>query len=199
MPFVALLLGNTVGAFALIDRLGRRPVLIGGMGVMCASLLIAGAATLADPRTGGLSVASIVCYMFAFGASWGYGAWLYIPEIMPLRVRGKAVGLCTFINWGPANMLSAFLTPWMLQPTVLGAGGTLAFFGGIAALAVPFAVLCLPETMGLPLEQVQPLFAFEGLSGLGRFVRGNLAHGGGARWPVAAPRVGTLAVEQSRL
>ena len=32
---------------------------------------------------------------FAFGISWGFGAWLYISEIMPLRVRGKAVGLCT--------------------------------------------------------------------------------------------------------
>ena len=33
----------------------------------------------------------------------------YISEIMPLRVRGKAVGLCTAMNWGPANVFSAFL------------------------------------------------------------------------------------------
>jgi len=42
---------------------------------------------------------------------------------MPLRVRGKAVGLCTFVNWGPANNLSATLTPWLLQEKVLGADG----------------------------------------------------------------------------
>lgn len=38
-------------------------------------------------------------FRFAFGISWGFGAWLYISEIMPLRVRGKAVGLCTAVTW----------------------------------------------------------------------------------------------------
>ena len=37
---------------------------------------------------GNFAILMVVGYMFAFGASWGYGAWLYIPEIMPLRVRG---------------------------------------------------------------------------------------------------------------
>jgi hypothetical protein len=99
--------------------------------------------------------------MAAFGASWGYGAWLYIPEIMPLRVRGKAVGLCTFVNWGPANNVSAMLTPWMLKPDVFGAGGTLLFFGCVAAFFVPFAYLCLPETKGQSLESILPMFAFK--------------------------------------
>ena len=142
--------------------------------------------------------------MFAFGLSWGYGAWLYIPEIMPLRVRGKAVGLCaftfglrslarnesvflicncfagTFVNWGPANLSSAFLTPYFLQPTVLGAGGTLLFFGCVAALFVPFALCCLPETKGQALEEVLPMFSFESsMAGFRAFVRGNLTHGRG--------------------
>lgn len=108
-------------------------------------------------------------------------AWLYIPEIMPLRVRGKATGLCTFVNWGPANLVSAFLTPYLLRPSVLGAAGTLLFFGLIALLAVPFALLCLPETKGLPLEQVLPMFDFRTRDGLRRFLRGNLIHGRGMR------------------
>ena len=207
LPFVAFFAGNMLGAVVLIDRIGRRPVLIVGMAAMATSLVVAGIANLASAPTsapvdgggsgggggsGRLSIVCVVCYMLAFGASWGYGAWLYIPEIMPLRVRGKAVGLCTFINWGPANILSAFLTPWLLQPTVLGAGGTLGFFGCVAAAAVPFTVLCLPETRAMPLEHVQPMFAFEGFAGLGRFVRGNLSHGHGVRAPVATPHVITL-------
>ena len=98
---------------------------------------------------------------------------------MPLRVRGKAVGLATFINWGPANLSSAFLTPWLLQRSVLGAGGTLLLFGCVAAAVVPFTLLCLPETRGLPLEKVLPMFDFHGKAGMRRFVKGNLAHGMG--------------------
>ena len=135
-----------------------------GMVGMAASLVVAGlSASLLEAGSstaGNVGIVCVVAYMFAFGASWGYGAWLYIPEcvpsfsafrppsprpapllpppsppgcavclvasgtaaadgprpgavrIMPLRVRGKAVGLCTFVNWGPANNLSATLTPW---------------------------------------------------------------------------------------
>ena len=114
------------------------------------------------------------------------GAWLYIPEIMPLRVRGKAVGLATFINWGPANFASAFLTPWMLQKQVLGAGGTLLFFGCIAACFVPYAALLLPETKGKPLEKVLPMFEFDGCTGFRQFVVGNIRHGCGVGAPSAA-------------
>jgi len=148
---------------------------------MAATLIVAGFANaLSVERGGTVAILCVILYMACFGGSWGYGAWLYIPEIMPLRVRGRAVGLCTFINWGPANLSSAFLTPWMLRRSVLGAGGTLLFFGCIAAAFAPLALLCLPETKGLPLEQILPMFSFRGTAGLWRFVRGNLRHGGGA-------------------
>lgn len=180
LPFVANLLANMLGSFIIVDRFGRRPVLISGMSGMALTLLVAGAMNVANaPGGGGVAIACVVLYMTCFGGSWGYGAWLYIPEIMPLRVRGKAVGLATFINWGPANLASAFLTPWMLQRSVLGAGGTLLLFGCIAAVFVPAALLFLPETKGQPLENVLSMFAFSGLRGLRRFIHGNLTHGGG--------------------
>lgn len=190
LPFFANLIANMIGSFLLVDWLGRRPMLILGMSGMALTLLVAGFATTSRiPHAGGVAIACVVCYMACFGGSWGYGAWLYIPEIMPLRVRGKAVGLATFVNWGPANLSSAFLTPWMLQKAVLGAGGTLLFFGCIAFVCVPLAWLCLPETKGQPLESVLPMFHFRGASGFRRFIAGNVAHGGGvarAAQPVGA-------------
>merc|ERR1712176_238947 len=81
-----------------------------------------------NKEAGFVIITMVVGYMFAFGISWGFGAWLYVSEVMPLRVRGSGVGLCTAMNWGPANIISGAVTPIMLaSPT--GPGGTLLFFG----------------------------------------------------------------------
>ena len=60
------------------------------------------------------------------------------------------------------------------------------FFGCVAAAAIPFVVLCLPETKGQVLEEILPMFDFDGWSGFSQFVRGNLAHGQGVRSQTAA-------------
>jgi len=124
-------------------------------------------------------IGMVVAYMFSFGVSWGFGAWLYISEVMPLRVRGKAVGPCTGVNWGPANGLTAFITPLMISSS-MGPAGALLFFGGVSAMVVPFAATCLPETKGRTLEEITPLFRFNGWAGFSRFVRGNLNGGNGS-------------------
>lgn len=131
VPFIAFTVGNMLGSFLLVDRVGRRVLLLFGMIVMCITMLLGGSIALLahdpatdsiEPTAGVVIVAMIVIYMFAFGISWGFGAWLYISEVMPLRVRGKAVGLCTAVNWGPANVLSAFITPQMIS-SPMGPGG----------------------------------------------------------------------------
>merc|ERR1712217_17112 len=127
---------------------------------------------------GNVIIVMVVGYMFSFGISWGFGAWLYISEIMPLRVRGKAVGLCTGVNWGPANVISAFVTPIMIEGA-MGPGGMLLFFGLLSALVVPFALLCLPETKGRTLEEITPMFRFKTYSQFRTFVYGNLRSGDG--------------------
>lgn len=189
-PSCFFLLGNTVGSFVLVDRLGRRSLLICGMLAMMAAMLVGGLVTLLcasvdaegkmhiSKDAGRAIIAAMNFYLFSFGISWGFGAWLYISEIMPLRVRGKAVGLCTGANWGPANVTSAFITPMMIAGT-LGPGGTLLFFGCVCALAVPFAVFCLPETKGKSLEEVVPMFRFASCSDFRTFVRGNVRGGMG--------------------
>jgi len=191
IPPTSFAIGNAIGSFFLADRAGRRKLLIWGMVAMSFTLTTAGIVNLAANRTvdekgiehinkqaGYVIIAMVVGYMFAFGISWGFGAWLYVSEIMPLRVRGKAVGLATGVNWGPANVLSAFGTPMMIQGS-MGPGGTLLFFGIVSALVVPFVLTCIPETKGRTLEQITPLFHFKDCRGFSRFVRGNLRGGHG--------------------
>merc|ERR1719203_2537596 len=131
-----------------------------------------------EESIGVVIILMVVGYMFSFGISWGFGAWLYISEIMPLRVRGKAVGLCTGVNWGPANVISAFATPAMIAGP-MGPGGTLLFFGLLSACVIPFAALCLPETRGHTLEEMTPMFRFREYKEFRTFVRGNLRSGAG--------------------
>merc|ERR1711972_1308515 len=87
-------------------------------------------------------------------------------------------GLCTGVNWGPANVLSAFVTPVMIAGP-MGPGGTLLFFGVLSTFVVPFAVFCLPETKGRTLEEITPMFRFATFRDFLVFVRGNLATGNG--------------------
>merc|ERR1712087_778017 len=129
------------------------------------------------------------------GISWGFGAWLYISEIMPLRVRGQAVGLCTFFNWGPGNVISAFATPAMIAGP-MGPGGTLLFFGLVCALVVPFAVLVMPETRGRVLEEITPMFRFKDYSEFRVFIRGNLRSGDGMGVEPLAPQHAKAQVAQ---
>merc|ERR1719401_2523927 len=190
-PNVAFLVGNTIGGFILVDRLGRRSLLIWGMAGMALTMLVGGTTALVaethegpdgdeqlSKGAGLVIVAMVVGYMFSFGMSWGFGAWLYISEIMPLRVRGKAVGLCTGVNFGPANIISAFITPMMIAGP-MGPGGTLLFFGILSAAVVPFAVPCLPETKGRSLEEITPMFRFASMADFRQFVHGNLSSGDG--------------------
>jgi len=88
------------------------------------------------------------------------------------------VGLCTGVNWGPANVISAFVTPMMIAGP-MGPGGTLLFFGLLSSCVVPFALFCLPETKGRSLEQITPMFRFKDCAEFNKFVRGNLRTGEG--------------------
>jgi len=183
-PGVFFFIGNAIGSFGLADRLGRRPLLIWGMAGMSICMLVGGAVAYLRGDHAGIDLAglvvitAVVSFMFFFGMSWGFGAWLYISEIMPLRIRGKAVGLCTGVNWGPANMLSAFVTPLMITSS-MGPAGTLLFFGLLSAAVVPFAFFCIPETKGKTLEEITPMFRFTNCSEFCSFVRGNLRTGDG--------------------
>jgi MFS family permease len=102
----------TIPPWYLVDRLGRRPILLSGAIVMAIALsLIAYFRYLDIPKTSSIMVVILVMiYNAAFGYSWGPIPWLYPPEILPLSIRSKGASLSTATNWA-FNWVVGQMTP----------------------------------------------------------------------------------------
>ena len=143
----------TIIALWLIDRVGRRPLLIGGLIGMAASLGLLGVAFLVhEELTGILAVVGLLIYVAFFAVSLGPVAWLIISEVYPLGIRGRAMGIATFSNWVCNYFVSlTFLT--LIQ--VLGTSGTFWLYAIICFLGLWFVIKLVPETKGKTFEQIQ--------------------------------------------
>lgn len=104
-------LASTIPPWYLVDRWGRRPILLSGAVAMIISLSLISYFIFIDVRwTPALVVIFVMIYNAAFGASWGPIPWLYPPEILPLSIRAKGASLSTASNWA-FNFLVGELTP----------------------------------------------------------------------------------------
>lgn len=104
-------LASTVPPWYLVDRWGRRPILLSGAVAMIISLAAISYFIFIDIHlTPTLVVLFVMIYNAAFGASWGPIPWLYPPEILPLSIRAKGASLSTASNWA-FNWLVGEMTP----------------------------------------------------------------------------------------
>ena len=104
-------LASTVPPWYLVDRWGRRPILLSGAVAMIISLSMISYFIFIDvPYTPRLVVIFVMIYNAAFGYSWGPIPWLYPPEILPLSIRAKGASLSTASNWA-FNWLVGEMTP----------------------------------------------------------------------------------------
>lgn len=141
----------TIIALWKIDSWGRRPLLIWGMAAVFVSLIII--ATLFSLGQSGIWIVIMLCvYMAALAFSINAVIWVLIGEIFPTRIRGRAMSIATFANWG-INFLTAFLFPWYVDKIGVGAGFfTFAFMCLIATI---FFYKYVPETKGKSLEEIE--------------------------------------------
>lgn len=148
----------TVVALRLLDRTGRRTLLMIGVSGMIVSLFALG---LAFEVGGGgtfgsaLAIASLMTYVASFAISLGPIFWLLNAEIYPLSVRSKAAGIGTMANWTFNFIVS--LT-FLLLIEALGQSGAFWFYGGVGVLTLVFCWKLVPETKGKPLEEIQAYF-----------------------------------------
>ncbi|BDI34096.1 MFS transporter [Capsulimonas corticalis] len=148
----------TVVAMQLIDRVGRRPLLLVSLAGMTLSLIALGLA-FALPKLSGclgwIAVVSLMVYVGSFAVGLGPVFWLLLSEIYPLNIRGSAMSVGTVANWS-ANLLVA--VSFLTLTHSLGKPATFWLFGGISLVAWFFAFYLVPETKGKTLEQIEAHF-----------------------------------------
>ncbi|KAK8488803.1 hypothetical protein V6N11_025320 [Hibiscus sabdariffa] len=144
-------------AVAKVDDLGRRPLLIGGVGGIALSLFLLCAYYKFLGEFPYVAVAALLLYVGCYQASilsisFGPISWLMVSEIFPLRTRGKGISLAVLTNFGSNAIVTFAFSPLKEE---LGAENLFLVFGGIALLSFVFVLLYVPETKGLSLEEIE--------------------------------------------
>ena len=144
----------TLVAMKLIDRIGRKKLLLAGNLGMIASLLLlwaCGTLFAASHTSSVLTVLFLGLYIVFFGVSWGPVVWVMLGEIFPSHFRGVGVGLSSMVNW-LANLLVALTFPVLLQKM-----GTNLFllYAATGVLAFLFVQKEVIETSKKSLEQIE--------------------------------------------
>ncbi len=145
----------TVVAMLLLDRVGRRPLLLTGLVGMVLSLGVLGLAFALpglQQNLGWIAVGSLMAYVGAFAIGLGPVFWLLISEIYPLKIRGLAMSVATVANWG-MNLLVALTFLTLIQ--LLGRPATFWLYGVVGIGAWIFAYRLVPETKGRTLEDIE--------------------------------------------
>ena len=145
----------TIVGMSLVDRLGRRPLLLSGLFGMTVALGVLGLAFLLPGLSGALAWIALGClilYIASFAVSIGVLVFLVPPEIFPLRVRGKAMGLALLINWGTNFVIT--LT-FLSLIGAIGEPATFWLYGAICIVFWVFAYFFIPETKGRSLEEIE--------------------------------------------
>ena len=147
--------GMTIVAMFLIDRAGRRPLLLVGIAGMIVTLTVLGLSFRMSNPSGHLAGMAVIClmgYVAAFAISLGPIFWLLIAEIYPLKIRGIAEGTAATFNWGSNLIVSlTFLT--LVEK--LGASSTFLLYALASVASWLFAYYLVPETKGRTLEQIE--------------------------------------------
>lgn len=144
---------TTVLAMFLIDRLGRRPLLVLGFAGAAATLLIIAFAVIhpgAVPSW--LVIAMLLLYIASFAISLGPLPHVMMSEIFPLRVRGPGMSTASISNWG-FNFVVVFAFPLMLAGP--GLAFTFTLFAAVCLGGIGFTLLRTPETTGHSLEAIE--------------------------------------------
>jgi MFS transporter, SP family, arabinose:H+ symporter len=145
----------TVLAFLLIDKVGRRPLILFGMAGMCLCLVLTaqgfsgGGASASNPA---LVLTGLLGFVASFATSIGPVMWVLFSEIFPNRVRALAISCVGLVN-STVCFIVQLLFPWQMEK--FGGATTFLIYGVFALLGLLLMAKVLPETRGRSLEELE--------------------------------------------
>ncbi len=146
----------TLVAIAFADRWGRKPLLYVGLwGILVALSGLGTAFYFADwlgENLRWIAVGSLLLYIACFAMSLGPIGWIMVSEILPLKIRGFAMSLCTAANFGFNFVVVLSFLPLVNS---IGEAYTFWIYAAIAVLCLFFTYFFVPETKGISLEQIE--------------------------------------------
>lgn len=146
----------TMVVVLIVDRVGRKPLLIVGALVMGASMMALGFMfQLQSSAT--LGLIAMCCYLIGLGISFGPIVWIMLSEMYPAPIRAQAMSISVTAQWG-ANFLVAASFPLLFGGSLFGAqshgGHAFWIYGGFAVLAAFVVLRFVPETKGIDSERL---------------------------------------------
>ncbi|KAK7725745.1 hypothetical protein SLS57_003811 [Botryosphaeria dothidea] len=152
---------STLPALFLIDKVGRRPLLIcGALGTLISLVIVGGivggygSSLVSHKAAGWTGIAFIYIYDINFSYSFAPIGWVLPAEIFNLSNRSKAMSITTSATW-MCNFIIGLITPDMLEKIGYG---TYLFFAAFCLLALLFTYFFVPETRGKSLEDMDAVF-----------------------------------------
>jgi SP family arabinose:H+ symporter-like MFS transporter len=141
----------TFVAIWLVDKAGRKPLLIVGTAMQVVSLTFVGA-MLSGGHSGAPLLVGILGFVAAFAVAMGPIPWIVNSEIFPTKLRGRAMSLAIFCLW---------LADWIVTQTFpmlregIGPARTFWVYAGCSLLSTVFVIAMVPETKGRTLEEIE--------------------------------------------
>jgi sugar porter (SP) family MFS transporter len=143
----------------VVDRRGRKPVLLAGLVGMSASLFAVGVAALIFPVGSTalfvIAVAAFVVFTNTFSATWGPVLWVLLAEIFPLAIRGSAMAIATLFNWLAAFVVSLTFPSFT---ALAGMGTVFIAYAAVGVVIFPIVWRMVPETKERSLESLEAAF-----------------------------------------
>ncbi len=147
----------TIVAIRLLDRVGRRPLLLTGTSGMAVGMaMLAFTFLIGGSNLHGagayIAIAGLLVYTGSFAIGLGPVFWLLISEIYPVKIRGQAMSVATIANWGANFVVTvSFLT----LLSALGDAGTFFLFGILTLVALVYFFKQVPETKNRTLPEIE--------------------------------------------
>jgi SP family xylose:H+ symportor-like MFS transporter len=154
---------STMVVVLVVDKVGRKPLLIFGGLTMGLSMLVLGAMFHTN-NTGAAALVAICAYLAGFAVSFGPIVWIMLTEIYPAPIKGQAMSLAVAAQW-IANLLVSSTFPLMLGNHTLNASWNHGFpfwvYGSCGLLAAFVVMRFVPETRGVDSDLLAALWRRE--------------------------------------